>query len=454
MFIKMKFSIRNITFLFCLFFTISTNSLFAQNGLKIYLDPKYGPDSLSRLECAANLSTMSEFMKLDLFDYALPSWRKVFAECPGSSRNIYLYGVRIYRAIIEREKNPELRQSLVDTLMLIYDRRIENFGQEGLVLGRKGTDLLKYRPDAIPEVHSYLEKSVRLSGKNAEEAVLVTFMQTSVFLFRDGKIQGQEVIGNYLVIADILSQRIATGEKDQAGTALKNVESVFSESGAGSCTDLINIFTPMYDQNSSDIELLKKITILFEKRGCENSELFANASENLYAREPSARAAYNIARLFVKREEFAKAGDYYKKAIELAEDPEEKSTYLYQLAQLEFKKLDQYASSRAHALEAARLKPGWGDPYILVGNLYATSSIICNENELQQSSVFWVAVDQFIRAKSVDTTKTKEANELIGLYKQYFPNAEDAFFYGFQEGQEYTVGCWINEKTRVRTRSN
>lgn len=442
------------TILSCLLFTASIYSLFAQNGSKIYLDPKYGPDSASRLECAANLSTMSEFMKIDLFDYALPSWRKVFNECPASSRNIYLYGVRIYRTIIEKEKNPEIQQSFVDTLMLIYDKRIQNFGQEGLVMGRKGLDLLKYRPDAIPEVHGYLEKSMKLSGKNTEESVLVTFMKTSVVLFRDKKIQGQEVIDNYLVIADILNQKIATGDKDQAGTALMNVESVFSESGAGSCTDLINIFTPRFNQNTGDVELLKKITTLLEKRGCEDCDLFASASENLYAKEPSSRAAYNLARLFVKREEFTKAGDYYKKAIELAVNPEEKSNCLYQLAYLEYQKFDQYTSSRAHALEAAKLKPGWGDPYILIGNLYASSSKICNENELQQSSVFWVAVDQFIKAKTVDASKTNEANELISRYSQYFPNAEDAFFYGYQEGQEYTVSCWINEKTRVRTRSN
>jgi len=397
--------------------------LFAQNASKIYLDPKYGHDSLSRIECAANLSIMSEFMKLDLFNYALPSWRKVFNDCPGSSRNIYLYGVRIYRSVIEKEKNPERQQELVDTLMLIYDRRIENFGQEGLVLGRKGTDLLKYRPDAFPEAHGYLEKSVKLSGNNTEEAVLVKFMQTSVVLFRNGKIQEQEVIDNYLVITDILNHRITSGEKDQAETALMNVESVFSESGAGNCTDLINLFTPRYNQDTSN-------------------------------QDTSARSAFNLARLFVKRGDFSKAIYFYNKAAELSTDTEEKSTYLYQMALVEFTKPDQYTSSRNHALEAARLKPDWGDPYILIGKLYAASSEICNENELQQSSVFWVAVDQFEKAKAVDPSKTAEVDDLISSYSQYFPNAEDAFFYGLLKGQEYKVGCWINEKTRVRTRSN
>ena len=396
--------------------SLSVYIIHSAQNTGIYLDPKYGPDSISRIKCAVNLSTMSEFMKMDLFDYALPSWREVFDECPASSRNIYLYGARIYQAVIEREKNAERREGLIDTLMLIYERRIKNFGQEGLVSGRKGIDLLKYRPEAIQEAYGCLKKSVNLSAKNAEETILVTYMQTSVYLFRNGKIQEQEVIDNYLVISDILSQRILSGEKDQSGAALMKIETIFSESGAGSCTDLINIFTPRYNQDTADIELLKKITFILRKRGCQDSELFASASESLYAIEPSALAAFNLAILFAQKEDFIK--------------------------------------SRKLALEAAGLRQGWGDPFILIGNLYASSSYICNKDELQQKAVFWIAVDQFINAKTIDTSLTDEANELINRYSQYFPNAEDAFFYGVQEGQGYTVGCWINEKTRVRVRKN
>jgi hypothetical protein len=374
----------NKTILFSgIFLTIAACNLYAQNSTEIYLNPKYGADSLSRIECAENLSMMSEFMKMDLFDSALPSWRKVFSECPGSSRNIYLYGARIYRTFIENEKDPERRQGLIDTLMLVYEGRIKYFGQEGLVFGRKGIDLLKYRPEAILEAHNYLEKSARLGGKNAEETVLVAYMQTSVILFQSGKIQGQEVVDNYFFISDILNPRVASGENAQSATALMNVESFFSKSGTFSCDELINILTPKYYQNNRDIE-------------------------------PSARSSYYLAVLYASREDFAAA--------------------------------------RNLALEAAGLRPGWGDPYLLIGKLYASSSNICNENELQQASVFWVAVDQFITAKTVDPSKTIEADELINIYSQYFPNAEVAFFYGAQGGQEYTVGCWINEKTIIRIR--
>ena len=97
---------KYILLLSILFFSCAIK-LQAQPNLNIHLDPKYGPDSLSRMECANNLSTMSEFMKINLYDYALPSWKEVFDKCPASSRNIYLYGVRIYRELLAKEKNPK-----------------------------------------------------------------------------------------------------------------------------------------------------------------------------------------------------------------------------------------------------------------------------------------------------------------------------------------------------------
>ena len=446
---------KYILLLSILFFSCAIK-LQAQPNLNIHLDPKYGPDSLSRMECANNLSTMSEFMKINLYDYALPSWKEVFDKCPASSRNIYLYGVRIYRELLAKEKNPSRQQELIDTLMLIYDRRIENFGQEGMVTGRKGLDLLKYRQDEIEQAHGFLEKSVKLSKNKSEEAVLITYMQTTVVLFKSGKLNAQAVIDNYLEVTDILEAKINSGDNDndQATAALANTDLIFSESGAGSCEDLINIFTPKFEESQNNIDLLKKITSLLLKRNCEDSDLFADASENLYKLESSAEAAYNLSKLFIKREEYNKAAEYLIKAIELQTNNEDKSSYYYQLALIEFTKFEQYSKAREHALKASELKPGWGDPYILIGNLYASSSKLCGENEFEKSTVFWAAVDKYIKAKSIDESKTAEANELINRYTQYFPNVEDAFFYGFQEGQDYTVGCWINEKTKIRTRTN
>jgi tetratricopeptide (TPR) repeat protein len=379
---KKKYIMKKIKLIAGLLFIFNIYTSYPQDT-RIYLDPKYGADSTSRIECAANLSIMGEFMKLNQFDYTLPPWRKVFDECPASSRNIYLYGIKIYRSAIENEYDSVHLKGLIDTLMLIYDRRIRYFGQEGLVTGRKGIDLLKYRPDSIQEAYNCFHKSVSLSGKESEEPVLINYMQTTVHLFRNDEITNQELIDNYHVISDILNQRIGSG-KAQAEDALVKVRTIFAESGA------------------SEID-------------GENLTFQGEFGDSTKAKD-KALAAFNLAVLSAKNNDLATA--------------------------------------RKYALEAAGLSPHWGSPYILIGNLYASSSYICKEDELQQKSVFWIAVDQFIKAKTIDTSLTVEANELISRYTQYFPDAEDAFFWGISEGQEYTVGCWINEKTRVRIRKN
>ncbi len=433
------------------FFTGFLSTAYAQPD--IYNNPDYGVDSASRMECANNLSTMSEFMKIDLFDYALPSWKAVFNNCPKSSKNIYLYGVKIYRYKLDNEKDDERIKELLDTLMLIYDRRIENFGQAGLVLGRKGIDMLRYDRSSIEAVYGILGESIDISKEHAEEAVIVTFMQSCMALFKANRIEAQDVIDNYLLTTEILNNIIKSGKgRGRTEVALTNVEALFADSGAGGCEDLISIFTPKFEADPGNLELLKKITSLLSGRNCEDSELFAHTSEKLYSLEPSSTAAFNLARLFLKREKYNKSLDYYQKAIDTEENPEEKAQYCYQKAVLLLNKYDRYSDSRSYAQQAISLKGNWGAPYILIGNTYAASSKTCGENDFEKAAVFLAAVDKFIKAKSVDASVADEANELIKRYEAYFPNVENAFFYGFQEGQAYTVGCWINESTTIRTR--
>jgi tetratricopeptide (TPR) repeat protein len=423
--------------------------------LNITENPKYGADSVSRLECANNLSTMSEFMKINLYDYALPAWKKVFSDCPESSKNIYLYGVKIYRAKLDNTSDPDARAGALDTLMLVYDKRAQYFGQEGLVLGRKGLDLFKYDREQIRESYDLLKRSMEMSKASTEPAVMVTLMQISNALFRSDVIEGRELIDNYLLSEDNLNKRMnAAGGKYRAQSekALANIYAIFANSGAADCATLVEIFGPKFEKTPEDLEFLKKLTSLLIDQDCEDSELFASSSENLYRLEPSSLAAYNLAKLFFKKEEFDKSVSYYEEAIQSEADPVTRAKYQYELGLIQFSKYNDFARARSLAREAISNNPEWGQPYILIGNLYASSSSQCGENEFEKSTIFWVAVDKFIRARAVDASVSEEASELINKYTQYFPNVEDAFFYGFEDGQSYTVECWINESTSVRTR--
>jgi tetratricopeptide (TPR) repeat protein len=330
---------------------------------------------------------------------------------------------------------------------------MEHFGQEALVLGRKGLDLLRYDNSQVKRVYDYLKESADLGKGKTEDAVFVALMQTSNALFKNDEMDGRELIDNYLFTTEILNASIKAGkDADRAQTALTNIEGIFANSGAADCETLVQIFTPKFELTPEDPDLLKKVTSLLADQDCEDTELFARTSENLYKIEPSSQAAYNLAKLFYKNEDYEKSVAYYEESINGDADAELKAKYHYELGLILFSKYDDLTNARSHARKAIENKPGWGDPYILIGNLYASSSDNCGENDFEKTTVFWAAVDKFQQAKSADSEVSAQVNELIAKYSAYFPNVEDAFFYGFENGQAYTVGCWINEKTTIRTR--
>ena len=82
------------------------------------------------VNCGAYLSAYRTFFKLKLYEDAYETWWKAFNDCPASSEMMYLDGVIMYRSFIEAAPDESLREGLIDTLMLIYDRRMEYFGGE------------------------------------------------------------------------------------------------------------------------------------------------------------------------------------------------------------------------------------------------------------------------------------------------------------------------------------
>ena len=90
------------------------------------------------MKCLESLSLYIEFFKQKNYNDAIVGWRQAVEICPKSRKSLYINGSKMYKSFIKEEKDPAKRDLLVDTLLALYDKRIENFGQEGYVLGEKG----------------------------------------------------------------------------------------------------------------------------------------------------------------------------------------------------------------------------------------------------------------------------------------------------------------------------
>jgi hypothetical protein len=149
----------------------------------------------------------------------------------------------------------------------------------------------------------------------------------------------------------------------------------------------------------------------------------------------------------------------YRDAISLIEkyineetdDPDRKAKMKFRIANIYYGYLKNFPAARKAAQEASRFQPGWGDPYMLIGTLYASSGPLCGPGRGWDSQVVvWPAIDMWTKAKSIDRSVASKANELIERYSQYMPTIGDVFQRGLQDGQSYFVPCWIQETTVIR----
>lgn len=438
------------------FMLLMTLPMAAQKGVEDGSKYGHGEDSV---RCIKNLSLYREYAKQgeQAYNDAMKSWRIVYSECPACTQNIYIDGTKIYNALIDKEKDPVRKAALMDTLRTIYDQRIKYFKQEGTVLGRKAVDILRhpeYREDPviIEEAYGYLKKSINILKVKSSVAVVATFHTSAISLYQNGILTDQQMIEDYSTVSDIIDYQLAKKPGDEQLTMVKDAtDGQFLASGAPTCSSLLKFFQARYESQKNDIVFLRKASRFMGRLECEDEKFYATVAEALYAKEPSAEAAFGLAKIFLKSKEYDRAIVYYKEAIEREKDDSKRADYYYQLAYITNTELKQPQQARVLALEAIQLRPNWGDPLILIGDIYAGAKE-CFEDDFEKATIYWAVVDKFMHARSVDSEVAEKADDRINTYKRYFPDVETIFFYSLKEGDSYTVGCWINETTKVRAR--
>lgn len=415
------------------------------------LESKFGVDSAQTI---VNASIYSEFVKQKNYKDALPAWRYVFMNAPKFQLNTYLRGEDIVLNMYQQTRNP----AYLDTLMMVYDQWMKYFGDhprlgEGYVLGKKGFHLArlgKKGEQTSKEAYGYLSKSFEMEQSKAHPITVQAMFFTAGDLFKSGALGKDEYINLYMKVSAYCEDALAHAQKAELFKEVKDkVDAMFFDSGAADCETLNNLLAAKYDANREDVGTLREIASLLRRSECTDLELFGQVAEQLYQLDPSAEAAYSLAIMFLKRQEFDKTETYLKEAIEKSDDNVAKGEYFMRMAQLKLSK-GQYSSAKSNALESLKVSPDNGTAYLLIGKAYAAYSKNYGEDAFDHASVFWVAVDKFQKAKQVDPDVAEEADKLISTYTPHFPSKDEAFFRSVTDGAAVKIGDWINETTKAR----
>jgi len=277
-------------------------------------------------------------------------------------------------------------------------------------------------------------------------------MQKASELYQSGKMAGEDILKAYTDFSPILDAQIAANPSEDTKTARAAFENAFVTSGVATCDNLIAVFTPRYEAEPNNIEVVKPIaSLLGADSACVKSDLFLKAVSSLHQMEPSYTSSYLLYKLHASKDNVDEAVRYIEEAIASEESDAIKDGELtMELAVYNFK-VGRHAKAVAAAKDAiAKDAAQAGKANLLMANIWAGQK--CTAQDMDNRAKYWVAVDFLNKAKAADETLAEEANKLISQYRQYFPKTEDAFMYDLTDGKPYTISCGgMSATTTVRT---
>ena len=435
-----------------LLISVAAMALFASSTLSA--QGKYGPDSTN---CIKYLSYYTEYYKQKNYDSALPNWRKAYSSCPPTARYSLLSdGTTLIRNLINKnQKNPVYKQQLVDSLMTIYNQRVEFWPKYAVSsLNNKALDMYNYMKDEPKKLYEGLTEVINATKAQTRPNIFLFQLSTAVDLYKNNLLDPESVINVYETAIKYLAEVTPKNdvEKRSIDKTVEDIESLFITSQVASCDNLIALFGPRVEANPGDLDLAKNVVRMMSMtEGCTNNDLFLKAVTTMYEKEPSHTSAYYLYKLYAGRNEVENAVKYMEEAINSEEsDNATDAGYLYELATFTFKN-GNTAKAYASAQKAVELDQALaGKAYMLMGTIWG--SVVCGGNDIAQRAKYWVACDFMNKAKAADESLAEDANNLIRQYAAYFPQTAEAFMYDVTDGQSYTVSCGgMRATTTVRT---
>ena len=158
---------------------------------------KYGPNSA---ECLKYISYYEEYYKQKNYDSAMPNWRKAYELCPVTSRyKILQDGTNLMRHFIKKnELNPAYKEKLVDSLMVIYQKRIEYWPKyRKSSLNYLATDMYNYMQDKPEELYKGIKEVVDQLGAETDMKTFPIYMKVACDLYKDDKLEAEDIINIY-----------------------------------------------------------------------------------------------------------------------------------------------------------------------------------------------------------------------------------------------------------------
>ncbi|MCO6493879.1 MAG: hypothetical protein J5I98_36000 [Phaeodactylibacter sp.] len=448
------------------FFFISCLPLFAQEELSPCQKFR---DASNEQEAENNYVLYRNLLKKDEWDKALTCWRKVYHDAPaadGRRNTVYTDGVRFYEYLISQSPEDTARlNAYIDTIFMLYDEASYCYPRGEYYKVLKGYNLyFKYKHRAgKTEVFQLFNEALDPDDLSTAELVFNPLAILLAELHKEGQID--DATARQCI--DRLLPALEHALRNCRGRQCERLESVeytvsqkiqYFESVKGffPCSYFMEKYYPEFESNPKDFNVVRNAyTRIKLAGGCTVDTPEFRELESTYKKLAKAEfdKTYSIK---CPPPSFTRHLDTLKKfeeAFQTEPDSVKKAGYALTIAKMYNVHLRNPPRSREWALRAADYRPGWGEPYIWIGSLYAHSGSLCGAGrDWSAVRVVLPAIDMWEKARAVDPSAAPEADKWIGRYRQQLPTVEMINAQGLQAGDSYFVNCWIQETTTVRAR--
>lgn len=439
---------RSFYLLIGAFVLIAPLAVKAQSYLQ---DPKYGATEAEREQNVLTLTYFNSAIEEKDYPRAAGYMQELIEKAPRASENIYIKGARMYEDRFKRAKSKDERETFIDSLLWVQDKRIEAF-RDHPERGESAIRTLKAMTvrNLMPQDDRFIklaEEALTSGDVNSDLAVI--YFNTLAEGFKLDDVSPEDLMDRYARLTDVLSKQ----KGKEAEEALSAVENLFVTSGAASCENIEKIFKPQYEADPNNAELIEKILALFQRSKC-SSAFQMELLEKYYATNPKPEVATYLAFAYQEKGDNEKAMEYLKVAIDSETDQDKKVSFLTQAAGMSLN-ANSYREAANFANQILNIDSSNGYAYFFRANAFAAGSgSACSDFDRQ--AVFWLVVDNLQQARKnlpEDDPQINEINRMIGNYSANFPKSEETFFRNLKPGDGYTVNCgWISGRTSVRER--
>ncbi len=414
-----------------------------------------------------------QYIKTEEYDKAFENWEKAYKGAPaadGQRSMHYVDGRKIYLHKFKNTTDEAKKKEYAAMALRLFDEQGNCYPNEKVTAtGLKAYEMFYTINSPYPDTKKACEDAIAAGGNNTSYVIFQPYTSIAVWQYQNKQMTAEEARNVYTKLNEIADYGIANNAKQseafQQAKEAMNASFAQIENEIFDCAFFKSKLEPDYRAHSDDTEVIKFVYNKLKQQGCPDEDAFVTELKGRYetivAAENEARRAEHYANnpgdhgiALFKDGRYSEALEKFEAGIAKEKAGENNSerlaNYYFYMASIEFRQLNRYSAAREDARIAAKYKPGWGQPYMLIGDMYATTSNSCGSDGFDAALAVLAAIDKYAYAKSIDSEVAGDANSKIARYSAYYPNKEEAFMRKINEGDSMTVPCWIGETVRVR----